>query len=385
MEVKQIYEILNETTKEVLGQEGLVTEDLSNVVSLGTEIFNANAVENYVKTLVDHIGKVVFVNRVYNGSIPSVLMDGWEFGSVLEKIQCDTPKATENESWELEDGQTYEENIFYKPSVSVKFYNDRVTFEVPISITDKQVKSAFSSATQLNSFMSMILNAVDRSLTIKIDSLVRKTICNFIGETLKDSEITSSNASTKSTTKAVNLLKLYNDENGTTLTKAKALTDEKFMRFASMKMSMYKSRLRTLSTLFNIGKKERFTSDDLLHFVMLDEFEKRANVAMMSDTFHNEYVALPNHETIAFWQGSGTDFEFSSTSKIDIKTSSGTSIALDGIVGVMFDRDALGVSNTDRYATSKYNAKAEFTNFWYKYFAGYFNDFNENFVVFFIA
>lgn len=385
MEVKQIYEILNETTKEVLGQEGLVTEDLSNIVSLGTEIFNANAVENYVKTLVDHIGKVVFVNRVYNGSIPSVLMDGWEFGSVLEKIQCDTPKATENESWELEDGQTYEENIFYKPSVSVKFYNDRVTFEVPISITDKQVKSAFSSATQLNSFMSMILNAVDRSLTIKIDSLVRKTICNFIGETLKDSEITSSNASTKSTTKAVNLLKLYNDENGTTLTKAKALTDEKFMRFASMKMSMYKSRLRTLSTLFNIGKKERFTSDDLLHFVMLDEFEKRANVAMMSDTFHNEYVALPNHETIAFWQGSGTDFEFSSTSKIDIKTSSGTSIALDGIVGVMFDRDALGVSNTDRYATSKYNAKAEFTNFWYKYFAGYFNDFNENFVVFFIA
>lgn len=385
MEVKQIYEILNETTKEVLGQEGLVTEDLSNVVSLGTEIFNANAVENYVKTLVDHIGKVVFVNRVYNGSIPSVLMDGWEFGSVLEKIQCDTPKATENESWELEDGQTYEENIFYKPSVSVKFYNDRVTFEVPISITDKQVKSAFSSATQLNSFMSMILNAVDRSLTIKIDSLVRKTICNFIGETLKDSEITASNASTKSTTKAVNLLKLYNDENGTTLTKAKALTDEKFMRFASMKMSMYKSRLRTLSTLFNIGKKERFTSDDLLHFVMLDEFEKRANVAMMSDTFHNEYVALPNHETIAFWQGSGTDFEFSSTSKIDIKTSSGTSIALDGIVGVMFDRDALGVSNTDRYATSKYNAKAEFTNFWYKYFAGYFNDFNENFVVFFIA
>lgn len=385
MEVKQIYELLNETTKEVLGKEGLVTEDLSNVVSLGTEIFNANAVENYVKALVDHIGKVVFVNRVYNGSVPSVLMDGWEFGSVLEKIQCDTPNATENESWELEDGQTYEENIFYKPSVSVKFYNDRVTFEVPISITDKQVKSAFSSATQLNSFMSMILNAVDRSLTVKIDSLVRKTICNFIGETLKDSEITSANASTKSTAKAVNLLKLYNDETGASLTKAKALNDEKFLRFASMTMGMYKTRLRTLSTLFNIGKKERFTSDDLLHTVLLSEFEERASVSLMSDTYHNEYVKLPNHETIAFWQGSGTDFNFSSTSKIDIKTSSGSAIALDGIVGVMFDRDALGIANTDRYATSKYNAKAEFTNFWYKYFAGYFNDFNENFVVFFIA
>ena len=385
MEVRQIYEILNETTKEVLGKEDLVLEDLSNIIDVGNELFTATSVDNYVKSLVDHIGKVVFVNRVYGGSAPSILMDGWEFGSVLEKIQCDTPVATENESWELEDGKSYDENVFYKPSVSVKFYNDRVTFEVPISITDKQVKSAFSSREQLNSFMSMILNAVERSLTIKIDSLVRKTIVNFIGETLKTDEVTSETASTKSTARCVNLLKLYNDETGLKLTKAKALTDIAFLRYASKVMGMYTDRLRTLSSLFNIGGKDRFTDSGLLHTVLLSDFEKSVKSTLMSDTYHEEYVALPEHETIAFWQGSGVDYKYGSTSKINIKTSSGATIAMDGIVGVMFDRDALGVANMDKYVTSKYNAKAEFTNFWYKYFAGYFNDFNENFVVFFIA
>ena len=144
MEVKQIYTLMNEVTKEVLGQEALVKEDLQNVVQLGTEIFNANAMDKYVKSLVNHIGKMVFVAREYKGGVPSVLMDGWEFGSVLEKVQAELPQATENETWELEDGQSYDPNIFYKPTVTAKFYNDIVTFEVPVSFTDRQVKQSFS-------------------------------------------------------------------------------------------------------------------------------------------------------------------------------------------------------------------------------------------------
>lgn len=72
MTVKQIYELMNTVTSEVLGKTDLVAEDLSNVVDVGTELFNATAVDNYVKTLVNHIGKVIFVNRPYSGkSLPS--------------------------------------------------------------------------------------------------------------------------------------------------------------------------------------------------------------------------------------------------------------------------------------------------------------------------
>lgn len=385
MEVRQVYELLNATTKEVLGKTDLVLEDLSNVVDVGKELFDATSVDNYVKTLVDHIGKVIFVNRKYEGSVPSVLMDGWEFGAVLEKVRCEPFEATANGTWDLEDGKEYPQDMFYKPKISVKFFDKKESFEVPVSLTDKQVKSAFDDAQQLGSFFEMIYNQVETSLSIRIDELSRMTINNCIGETLKTDEVTSETASTKSTARCVNLLKLYNDKTGAKLTSAKALEDETFLRYCSKVMKMYKDRLKSVSTIFNIEGKVTHTPESMLHVVLLSEFESSVESAVMSNTYHNEYVSLPKHETVAYWQGSGLDFDYASASKINIKTVSGVSIELGGIVGVMFDRYSLGVANTRRYVTNHRNDKNEFTNFWYKYDAGWFNDFAENFVVFFIA
>lgn len=384
MKVSQIYSIINSVTAEVIGQSGIVAEDLSNIVDVGTQIFDNTSVDNYVRSLVDHIGRVVFVNRPYVGSAPSVLMDGWEFGSVLEKVTADLPAATENESWELEDGTSYDPNIFYKPTVSAKFFNKRVTFEIPMSFTEKQVKSSFSDATQLNGFMSMLYTAVDKSLNIKVDSLVMRTINNMIGETVH-AEYPDSNYTAKSGVRAVNLLKLYNDQFGTSLTADKAILDKDFVRFASYKMGLYETRLAKVSTLFNVGGKDRFTPPDLLHVILLGDFAKAADTYLQSDTFHNQFTALPNAEVVPYWQGSGTDYAFSSTSSINIKTSSNDTVEISGVLGVMFDRDALGVTNLDRRVTTNYNAKAEFFNNWFKFDAGYFNDLNENFVVFFIG
>ena len=387
MEVKQIYSLMNTVTSEILGKQELVTEDLSNVVDIGNEIFNANAVDAYVKSLVNHIGRVIFVNRPYVGSVPSVLMDSWEFGSVLEKIQADLPNAVENESWELTDGHSYDPNIFYKPKVSAKFFNKRVTFEVDMSFTEMQVKQSFSSVAQLNGFLSMLYNSVDKAMTIKIDSLVMRTINNMTAQTLH-AEYPTSNYSEKSGIRAINLLKLYNDKFGNSLTADKAITTPEFIRFASYTMGLYVDRLSKISTLFNVGGKDRFTPKDLLHVVMLSDFQKASMAYLQSDTYHDMYTALPNAETVPYWQASGQDYSFTDVSKIHVNIESGETTAevtAGGILCVMFDRDALGVTNLNRRVTTNYNAKAEFWNNFYKFDAGYFNDLNENFVVFFVA
>lgn len=386
MEVKQIYELMNTVTKEVLGKENLVVEDLSNVVDIGEEIINASAVDNYVRSLVDHIGKVVFVNRPYTGSVPSVLMDGWEYGSVCEKISADMPEATENESWKLEDGTSYDPNIFYQPKVSAKFFNKRVTFEVPMSFTEKQVKESFSNAAQLNGFISMIYNEIDKSMTVKIDSLVMRTIANMIGTTVY-SDYQATSQSEKSGVKSVNLLKLYKDKNASAsdMTPAQAIINPDFIRFASYMMGLYEKRLAKISTLFNVGGKARFTPSDMLHVVLLSDFASSAGAYLQSDTFHNEFVALPKAEIVPYWQGSGKNYDFSDTSQINIKMPDSNTIKVSGILGVMFDRDALGVCNKDRRVTTNYNAKGEFWNQWAKFDCEYFNDNNENFVVFFVA
>lgn len=391
MEVKQIYSLINSVSDEVLGKTDIVSEDLTGVVDLGKEVFNQGAVDSYVKSLVNHIGKVIFVNRPYAGKIPSVLMDAWEFGSVLEKISAEIPAATENDTWKLTNGHEYKQDVFHMPVVSAKFFNSKVTFEVPVSITERQVKESFSSAAQLNGFLSMIYNAVDKSMTIKTDALIMRTINNMIGETLSAdaAKFTSSSKgldyTSASTVRCVNLLYLYNKAKGTTLTADKCLTDGDFIRFASYQMGLYADRLQSISKLFNVGGKERFTPKDALHTVLLSDFAKGAQAYLYADTYNKEQVLLPNAETVASWQGSGQDYGFDHTSAINIKTSGNHDISICGVLGVMFDRDALGVCNLDKRVTTNYNAKAEFFNNYYKFDAGYFNDINENFVVFFVA
>lgn len=396
MDVKQIYTLINSVSGEVLGKTDIVTEDLTGIVDLGKEVFNQNAVDNYVKSLVNHIGKVIFVNRPYAGKVPSVLMDAWEFGSVLEKISADVPEAEENDTWNLTDGTSYDQDVFHKPTVTAKFFNSKVTFEVPVSITERQVKESFSNAAQLNGFISMIYAAVEKSMTIKADALIMRTINNMIAETvLADAQAFGATAagdmagadlSSASTARCVNLLKLYNDKTGasTPLTAAKAITDPDFIRFASYVMGTYADRLQSISTVFNVGGKERFTPKDMLHVVLLSDFAKAAQTYLYSDTFNRGDVLLPQAETVPFWQGSGQNYEFASTGNINIKESGGKAVEISGVLGVMFDRDALGVCNLDRRVTTNYNAKAEFFNNYYKFDAGYFNDTNENFVVFFI-
>lgn len=391
MTVQQIYTLMNTVTSEIIGKSDVVKEDLSNVVDVGKELFSNTDVDNYVKSLVNHIGKVIFVNRPYTGNVPSMMMDSWEFGSVLEKIQADIPQATENKSWELTDGQSYDPNVFYKPTVSVKFFNSRVTFEVPMSFTEKQVKDSFSNAAQLNGFLSMLYTAVDKSMTVKVDSLVMRTIDNMIAHTLHAEfpAVTDGNYSAVSGTKAVNLLKLYNAKYNKTLTAEQAVTDPDFIRYASYIMGVYADRMGKLSTLFNVGKKERFTPSDMLKVVMLSDFEKAASTYLYADTWHNENVKLPTAETVPYWQGSGQNYSFADTSKIHVSITDGSSGTVDvsaaGILAIMYDRDAMGVCNTDRRVTTQYNAKAEFFNNFYKFDASYFNDLNENFVVFFVA
>ena len=376
MKVTQLYALVNSVTKEVLGETAVVNEDLSNVVDIGKAVMDQqNGVDNYVRKLVDHIGKVIFVNRAYAGGAPSVLMDSWEFGSVLEKVSADLPEASENDSWNLQDGKDYPQDVFYQPKVEAKFYNSKVTFEVKMSFAEKQVKSAFSSAEQLNGFISMLVTAVENSLTVKLDALIMRAINNMTGEVISGAD----------TNQAINLLTGFNAGRTTPLTAADAITNPDFIRYASYQIGLFTQRMGKISTLFNAGGKARFTPKDKMHVVLLSDFSAAAGVYLDSDTYNKDLVALPDHESVPYWQGSGTGYTFADVSTIDIKTASGATVKQSGIIGVIFDRDAVGVANLDRRVTTAYNARAEFYTNFYKLDAGFFNDTSENFVVFYVA
>lgn len=378
MKVAQIHDIMNTVTSEVLGKDNVVAEDLSNIVDVGKEIIDLDKVDNYVNKLVHHIGKVEFTNQKYTGNAKSVLMDSWEYGSILQRIDAELPNAYENDTWNLVDGKSYDPNIFYQPKVSSQFFDNKVTFEIPISFAEKQVKDSFSNKNQLNGFLSMLTNQVDTSMTIKLDSLIMRTINNYIGNVLDKNNPNTS----------INLLKLYNDKTGETLKVDDCLTDSGFLRFANFIINTYVDRISRISTLFNIGGKERFTTNGNKNLILLTDFVNSSNVFLQADIKHNELTGVNNFETVPYWQGSGNNYTFEDISSINVKvnngTKSGKEVKKSGIIGVLFDRNSLGVTNLDKRVTTNYNPKAEFYTNFYKSDSGYFNDFNQNFIVFYV-
>lgn len=375
MKVTQLHTIINSVTKEILGETAVVNEDLTNVVDIGKTIIDQeNGIDNYVRKLVNHIGKVIFVNRAYAGGVPSVLMDSWEYGSILEKISADLPEAHENESWKLTDGQSYDQDVFYQPKVEATFFNSRVTFEIPMSFTERQVKESFSSAEQLNGFISMLTTSIENSMTVKLDALIMRAINNMTGETLNG----------VASPRKVNLLELYNATVTTPLTAATAIHSPEFVRFAAYQIALVSDRMSKISTLFNSKGKARFTPAEARRVVLLSDFAKASEILTASVTDNADRVALPAHDSVPYWQGTGTGYGFSDVSSINVKVASGVVVEKSGILGVVFDKDAVGVANLDRRVTTNYNAKAEFYNNYYKMDAGYYNDLSENFVVFYV-
>lgn len=393
MRVEQIATLVNNIAREALGQESIIQEDLSNVVSVGDTIQNLTptAYENFTRVLVDHIGRVVFVNRPYSGVGVNILRDAWEYGSILEKISADLPEAQPNQSWNLVDGNTYEQDRFTRPSVSAKFFNDRVTWEIARSLADRQVYSAFDSAAQVNAFFSMLETTVYNAKTVRYDELCMRTVTNFIAGTLNADFPAGVGYDSGSTVRCVNLLYLYNQQypNNQITSFASALTDSSFIRFSTFVMSRYIDRMKRMNRLFNVGGQARFTPQDRLHFMLLSDFARAADVFLQSDTFHDQFTALPEADRVPYWQGTGTDYSTDDISTIQITASTGISPAPDievsGIIGVMFDHDALGVCNTNERVTTHYNAAAEFTNYWHKTDTQLFNDFNEQGIVFYAA
>lgn len=384
MQVNQIYAILNDVMAEVTGQavkhEGeepaiIIQEDLSNIVDVGTKIFNNGWKDNYVKALIDRIGREVYVDRNYEGYAPKVLRDSWEYGSIMSKTRCKIFDAKANPAWSLEAGQTVNQFEFNPPEIVQTFFNTRTSWQIDCSFTDIQLKESFNNAAAMNRFISMIENRIRTSKTIYIDSLVMRTINNMIAEKIHLNK------------GVVDVLSLYNATVSTPITAADTITDKDFQRFLALTISLCVERFRAPSTNFNYVSDDEyvtFTPKEYAHLVLHADMAKAMEVYLQSETYHNELVKIGDYETVPFWQAQGDGYQLATTSRINCKLASDNTQTVDRnyIIGVLFDRDALGVVCENQRTLSSFNSNGEYYNNFYKTDSGYFNDLAENCLVF---
>ena len=386
MKINQLATILTQITGEMLGTTDIVKEDLSNIVDIGKQLHNVNDTSPILPSLIDKVGLVWVDSRTYKGRVVSLNRTDDEFGSILQRITFELPDTNNNDSWGLVDGEEYAP-VYRKPKVNSKLFNKYVTFDVDMSFTEDQLFSAFNSVDEFNAFVSGIYNAIENKFRLCIESLSMRTLNNMTSATLYD-EIPDGDYENHTGIKAVNLLKLYKDVTGdTNITSDNALVSVDFLKFAATTMSEYVDYLHEYSTLFNIEGKERFTNEENLCAVMLSAFAKHCDTYLQSDTYHNEYTALTNHDTVAKRQASKS-LEFKDLSAISTTFEDGNGekrdITINGVVAVIYDKFACGIHRDRRRVDFDRSGRGGFTTYYYKENAMYYNDFSENYVVFFI-
>ena len=345
--VNQVYSLVNDAVEDALGKSAnLQTLDSSNLVSLG---------------------KAVYFVRSYEAKDRRILRDEHEYGAFIQKVYYIMPDAVSNPefstvSWSGSPATaTYSQaspyNVTTTVEVSALLYGGQGTWSIEIMRPVSQIKSAFLDEASMMSFIDGIYMVIDNAFKLEEERLVALAA-------------NTSMAHSNQNSLARNLLAEYNTAHSTaTLTVAQALESPEFLRFACKEIADTIDHMSGMSTLFNSKGYETFTDKDRLVVEMLAQFENAVNMYLKSDTFHEELIALPNHNKVQYWQGSGTTFGFDKCSAIDVTNSAlitatnlTGNVAQGGIICFLHDIENVAAYFGERNSWEVYNPRSRVIN-----------------------
>lgn len=372
----QIYDLVNQTAKESMGAQAITVKDVSSLIALGDSVLASNTdTENFLNTLVDRIARTVFSVRQYESDSEGMVRHPFEFGCIVQKIYVDLPEAKKNDAWEIGKGDyTPKFAPVIKPTAKQKLFNGITTWEVDVTIPDFMFRTAFTNETSMATFIDAIFTAMDNMMTLALENNANLTRASFIARKIKGGKPCG----------AINLLKEYNTITNAGLTVENALMNAEFLAWASRSINLWVKRMSKMSVLFNEEGYKRHTPKDKLVVNLLQDFTSACDTFLGANTFHDELVKLPMYDSVAYWQGAGESFDFNDTSAINIKLDDTNTISKKGIIGVIYDYEAMGVTLNERRSTSERNNHDEYTNYYNKANIGYFNDMSENGIVFYL-
>ena len=374
--VEQIYTLVNETAKESMGEKAIAVKDVSSLIALGDSILSsASDTEIFLNTLVDRIARTVFSVRRYETDTEGMVRHPFEFGCIVQKIYVDMPEAKQNNSWEIgKEGYTPVFAPVIKPTAKQKLFKGITTWEVDVTIPDYMLRTAFLNETSMATFIDAIFTAMDNMITLALENNANLTRASFIARKIKGGKPCG----------AINLLHEYNTLTSASLTVEGAMMNAEFLAWASRAINLWVKRMSKMSVLFNEEGYKRHTPKDKIVVNLLQDFTSACDTFLGANTFHDELVKLPMYDSVAYWQGAGESFDFNDTSAINIKIDESNTITKKGIIGIVYDYEAMGVTLNERRSTSERNNHDEYTNYYNKANIGYFNDMSENGIVFYL-
>lgn len=379
MNFEQAAQLLNAVHNQVTGESAIAPTSTADFVSTATTTLKAGY-DPVINAITQIIGRTIFSNRPYSRKFRGLQMDSQRWGAITRKLQVVDKDFEDSAEFNLVDGQSVDMYKINKPEIlQTNFYGANI-FQKSVTIFRDQLNNAFRGPDEFGEFMSMVSQNTSDMIEQNYESMARMTLANFIG-----GKMAANNG-------IIHLLTEYNRATGQSLdaqTVMQPANYPAFMQWVYGRVAQLTSMMTERSQKFqiNITGKEinRHTpyADQMVYInsQALNEITAR----VLADTYHDNFLTFAETEGVNYWQAIDNPYSLSVTPNVlqaDGTIATEDPVTTDKLFGVIFDRDALGLTViNDVAATSPLNARGLYWNQWYSWTIRWFNDFTEKGIV----
>lgn len=376
MVAKQIYAIAISLGEQFMGKKNLEPTE-ANFIAVGEKIkVDDKAREQWFNALTDRINKTVIDIKKYRGRNPDMMYDPIDFGAAIQKIYIEMPKPVQNDTWTDHETNADPDAFAGDFKVEETIFKSLSTWSVNGTMPDTQIFMAFTNATTMAAFMAGLMTAMENSMEVALENVSDFTRAAFMARKIKSGNM------------IVDVLAAYNKDTGRNIPWAVASKDKDFLLYLGTQRKLWADRMGRMSVLFNTAGRERFTSPDDMVFTVLSEVGASIDFFMKAVVHDKNEADFGKYNTVPSWQatGAGADaFSFEQTSSINVKLDEGDTVTKSGIIGMLYDRNAFGITIDKRRVRARYNESKEWTSYFMKADMGYFNDMTQNAVIFVVS
>lgn len=386
----QIYTIVNEVASQAMGLKTMTVVDNAGLVALGNTVLGSNETKNnFINALTDRIGRTIVSFRAYHSHFPDFERDSIEWGNILQKLKVAMPDAESDDSFNLVDGKSVDQYKINKPKVNQLLFTNETPWQTHITVHLDELEKAFVDSTAMGAFISGMFGEVQNRIELAMENLSIDCVNNYMAEMIK--------RQVQRPSRVINLVTEYNQSMGLTTENAlkpkDALNTPAFLEYVVRRINTISSTMEYMTSgMFNDtayagGDTQnaiysRHTPKSEQRMMLFIDLVNSLKTNVNSKAFNMKEVAIDiPFMTVPFWQALKTP------DAINIKPASGgTAISQTSVMGVLFDREAMGTfKNKYTSLTSPINAAGKYYNVFYHMITMYYNDLTENAVIFLLA
>lgn len=393
----QLSTVLTAITNQATGVSNIAPVDTSSFVSVAQTALKTGY-DPLTTAISQVLSKTIFSVRPYTRKFKGLNVSNQRYGNHVRKLLTIDKPFDDDDRLKLVDGESIDQYRVNKPKVlQTNFYGANV-YQKSVTIYKDQLDCAFSSPDEFASFISMVMQNASDMIEQAHEETARATINNLISG-IYAAETTSGAANTMAKSnggkRAINLLTLYNQTNGSTLQVNdifKAENFESFVKFAFSTINTLADLMTDRNTLFSSQLTNytviRHTPKDRMKFYLYTDLVNKINSEVYSTVFNPDFLNLVDFERVNFWQSALNPSQIQSKPVMlnkDGTLNTAGNANIRNVFGVLFDEEAAGYTTVNEWSQpSPFNARGGYYNQFWHFTDRYWNDFTENAIVFYV-